>query len=169
MKQVHQHHNYDSLVMFPGLPQLQIDCLQQSSQFLHTVGSQKPELGKAWEQDFRSDSLQDHSYNSTHCQWNHQQFLYSNGHYYLAKPVSHLSTTMSCMQLTTKLILVCVNFAESCQSFNLEWNISWDSPPAIVPLWSDSQYMFPDRKLSQHMGRGTYRNKYIITINSLAG
>ena len=95
MKQVHQHHNYDSLVMFPGLPQLQIDCLQQSSQFLHTVGSQKTELGKAWEQDFCSDSLQDHSYNSKHCQWNHQQFLYSNGHYYLAKPVSHLSTTMS--------------------------------------------------------------------------
>ena len=98
----------------------------------------------------------------------YEHFLYSSNSYFcMAKPVSHPTTTKSCMQLSTKFILVCINFAESCQSFNLEWNISCDYPPAIISLWSDSQYMSPNRKLSQHMGRGTYKNK-IYHYNKLS-
>ena len=64
------------------------------------------------------------------------------------------------MQLTTKflLCLVCMDCVDSCQSFNLEWNISWDCPPAITPFWSDSQYMFPNRKLSQLVSTEVYHH-----------
>ena len=82
----------------------------------------------------------------------------------MAKPVSHLSIIMSCLELTTKFVLCLVLCIEGCQSFNLEWNTEPKYPPAINPftvLWKNVEYMFPNSQLSQLMRGGTYRNETV--------
>ena len=67
------------------------------------------------------------------------------------------------MQLTKKFVF-CFVCVEGCQSFNLEWNVKPEYPPAINPftvLWKNVEYMFPNSQLSQLMRGGTYKNETI--------